>query len=279
MKVFFDRRMSVATNTSTSPSAGKPKLLLDAWKASGVPFDVAPFKPLKPSQIALAHDPKYVKGVLAGRISNGFGNRSKKIAASLPWTTGSIAAAALHALKTGETSFAGASGFHHSHYSDGGAFCTFEGNLIAAILAHEAGAKRVGIIDVDNHAGDGTEAIVRQLGLGYVKLWSFGFSDITKKNAGTWLKSFPQTVLGFEGCDLLIVNAGVDSHEFDPLGGVLTTEQMRLRDHYIFQSAKLLGVPVAVSTAGGYMRDSHGGIAPTLALHVTTFREAYEVYR
>ncbi len=279
MRVFFDRRMSVEANTSTSPSAGKPKLLFDAWMASGVPFDVSSFEPLKPSQIALAHDPKYVKSVLSGRSSNGFGNRSKKIAASLPWTTGSIAAAAFHAFKTGETSFAPASGFHHAHYSDGGSFCSFEGNLIAAMLGHKAGAKRVGIIDVDNHAGDGTEAIVRQLGLDYIKLWSFGFCDITTKSAASWLKSFPKTVLGFEGCDLLIVNAGVDPHVDDPLGGVLTTEQMRVRDQYIFESAKLLGIPVAVSTAGGYQRDSTGGIAPTLGLHVNTLREAYEVYR
>lgn len=279
MKVFYDRRMSVHENDSFSPSAGKPELLFKAWKKSGVPFSSSSFKPLTRAQISVAHDAKYVEGVLTGDVPNGFGNHSNKIAASLPWTTGAMTAAALHAFKTGEVSFCGASGFHHSHFDYSGGFCTFDGNVIAAILAHEAGAKCIGIIDVDRHPADGTDSIIKRLKLDFIKLWSFGMSDITRTNADKWLKSFPKTLFGFEVCDLWLINGGVDAHVDDPLGGILTTEQMKLRDHYIFSTAKALGIPVAVSTAGGYIKDNRGGIAPTLALHVNTLQEAFNVNR
>lgn len=105
MKVFYDDRQSVAHNTSFSPSAGKPRKVLESWRKLGIPFETVSFEPLTAEEIALAHDRAFVDGVLACRKPNGFANRNPHVAKALPWVCGSMVAAALHALTTGETSF------------------------------------------------------------------------------------------------------------------------------------------------------------------------------
>ena len=57
----------------------------------------------------------------------------------------------------------------------------------------------------------------------------------------------------------------------DPLGGCLSTEQMRQRDRQVFESFK--GKPLVWNLAGGYQKDASGGIEPVLALHRNTVQE------
>lgn len=66
----------------------------------------------------------------------------------------------------------------------------------------------------------------------------------------------------------LILYQGADPHTVDdPLGGVMTTEEMRERDQQVFNCCKQLEMPVAFCLAGGYQRDKNGGISKVLALH------------
>jgi acetoin utilization deacetylase AcuC-like enzyme len=65
----------------------------------------------------------------------------------------------------------------------------------------------------------------------------------------------------------------------DPLGGVLTTRQMALRDQLVFKVAKQLGLKVCVSLAGGYQVDGNGNIFKLLALHDTTFKAGWAAYK
>jgi len=74
-------------------------------------------------------------------------------------------------------------------------------------------------------------------------------------------------LLGFDDCDLVIYNAGVDSHINDPLGGDLTTEQIKERDTIVLEILRQLNIPVAVSLAGGYQKDQQGRIEAVLHLH------------
>jgi hypothetical protein len=41
----------------------------------------------------------------------------------------------------------------------------------------------------------------------------------------------------------MVNQAGADPHEDDPLGGYLTTKEMRERDHMVFDAAKTAGIP------------------------------------
>lgn len=278
MKVFYDERQSVLRNESFSPSAGKPKLVLESWKRLGIPFEIASFNPLIAEEIALAHDADFVNGVLSCKRPNGFSNRNPEVAKALPWVCGSMVAAALHSLHTGETTFSPTSGAHHSSYSQASAFCTFNFLVIAAIKARQAGAKAVGIVDLDCHYGNGTDDIISKLDLSYIKHYTFGKDRIRAgKSADQWLELLPTIIKSMTGTDLLLVNAGVDAHFLDPLGGILTTEQMATRDRIVFEVAREIGVPVCVSLAGGYQQDSDGSIDAVLRLHDTTFRTAWVI--
>ncbi len=278
MRVFYDKRQSVPGQVSFSPSAGKPTQVLESWRKLGIPFCEQSFAPLTADDIALAHAREYVDGVLSCTQMNGYENRSPEIASALPWVAGSMVAAALHSFMTKEVSFSPTSGAHHACYASGGDFCTFNFLVIAAILAQRAGAGRIGILDLDYHYGNGTDDILARLDLTYVRHYSLGGDQDAKSAAAErWLKRLPGVVGEFSDVDLIIYNAGVDSHIDDPLGGNLTTEQMARRDRIVFEVIREIGVPVCTSLAGGYQSARDGSIDPVLRLHDTTFVSAWEM--
>ena len=159
-------------------------------------------------------------------------------------------------------------------------YCTFNFLVIAAIKAHQAGALKVGILDLDCHYGDGTDDIIRRLELDFIKHYSFGAENIEKGvKAQAWIRQIPKIMRSFRGVDLLIYNAGVDAHLDDPLGGILSTQQLEQRDLLVFRHARHWGVKICVSLAGGYLADSCGDISRVLALHDATFRAGWQEYQ
>jgi acetoin utilization deacetylase AcuC-like enzyme len=163
------------------------------------------------------------------------------------------------------------SGFHHAEWNSGGGFCTFNGLVIAAQLLRVTGkAKCVGIIDLDQHFGNGTEDIISKLGLDYIRHYTFGGHGIQAgESAAAWLKELPKIVCGFKKCDVILCQLGADPFIHDPLGGVLEKDEMRLRDRIVFQVARKLGIPVAWNLAGGYTKD----FQQVLDIHTNSARE------
>ena len=279
MKVFYDERQSAKANNSFSPSAEKPAKVVESWGKLGIPFDICSFEPLSVDDMALAHDRFYVNGILSLKEFNGFGNMNPEVAEALPWVCGSMVAAALHTYKTGELSFSPTSGAHHACYAHGMCYCTFNFLAMAAIKVHQAGAAKIGILDLDCHHGNGTVNIIERLGIDYVQHYSFGLEFLKKgRDAEEWLMRLPDIVSSFRGVDLLIFNAGVDPHIDDPLGGILTTRQMTMRDRLVFKAARQAGLKVCVSLAGGYQVDDEGNINKLLELHDTTFKAGWAAY-
>jgi acetoin utilization deacetylase AcuC-like enzyme len=277
--VFFDPRQSVTENQSFSPSAGKPLAVVESWIKTGTPVVLKPFTAATPEDIALAHAPSYVEDILSCRAPNGFGNTNEGVAKALPWVVGSMVAATLHALAAREPSFSATSGAHHAKWSQAAGFCTFNFLIVAALKALAAGARKVAIIDVDCHHGDGTVAIINHLKLQNISHYSFGMrGPASRDQADDWLDRWPRILDRYRRVDLILYNAGVDSHVSDPLGGLLTTEQMRQRDALFFRFVARHGIPVAVSLAGGYQRDERGSIAPVLRLHDQTLVECWSAY-
>lgn len=271
MKVFYTPKM-VADSGGYSPSAAKPKLAVESWLAAGLPVELVWPVPVSIDQLSRAHDRCYVEDVLNGDESNGFGNYSQEVTDSLPYTSGAMLAAARHAVETGENCCAPVSGFHHAGYDFGGGYCTFNGLMVAAMDLLESGAaQKVGILDFDQHYGNGTDSIIASLGVGAsVAHYSAGRHYL---DADDFIQSIPSLVHSlFFDCDVLLYQAGADPHIDDPLGGWLTTEQLFMRDTLVFHTAGQLGLPVAWNLAGGYQRDADGGISKVLAIHENTFR-------
>jgi len=273
LTVFYSPAM-VAPSLSYSPSSEKPAQVVASWKRLGLPLEVRDPRPATAEQLALAHDPAFVFGVLSGRRPNGFDNRSAKIAATLPLTSGAMLSAARHALAHGGAAIAPVSGFHHAAHARAAGFCTFNGLMVTAQVLCSEGVQRVGILDCDHHYGDGTDDIIEHLGVrDRVHHVSIGATFDRPHHAARFLGALGGIVDSFAGCDVVLYQAGADPHIDDPLGGWLSTAQLRERDARVFAGLKRLGVPVAWNLAGGYQRDASGGIAPVLEIHDNTLRE------
>lgn len=275
MKLFYRPAQSAANAGSSSPSAGKPALVVDDWLRRGLveADDVLDFEPVTRAELCRAHDPSYVDAVLSLQAPNGFGNTDPQVVTSLPYTCGSLLAAARYALATGEHVCSPTSGFHHAHHDHGEGFCTFNGLMVAALaLRAEARVQRVAILDLDMHYGNGTDDIIRHLGIDWIGhhtqgLW-FGLRVQVGDGAEPYFSWLREALEACRSADLVLYQAGADPHVDDPLGGLLTTEEMALRDQRVFEA--LRGRPVAWNLAGGYQKDQAGRIAPVLALHRAT---------
>ncbi|MEY4064525.1 MAG: hypothetical protein RIR26_733 [Pseudomonadota bacterium] len=276
MKIFFCSEM-VAHSNCFSPSATKPQHFVEGIKKIDIPVELIRPVPVSVEQLELAHESSYVRGVLDCSIANGFGNRSQEVADSLPWTSGAMLSAAESALSNGITC-APVSGFHHAGYRHGGGFCTFNGLMVTAqVLRMNHVGIRVAIVDADQHYGDGTDDILSHLGIKDIFHFTFGRHFRTRHDSAEYLKTaraIPEMVKKF-GADIVLYQAGADVHVDDPLGGVLTSEQIAERDESIVAGCWREGIPVAWNLAGGYQRDADNGISKVINIHLETAKVAH----
>ena len=278
--VFFSERM-VAKNDSFSPSAGKPAKVVASWRRLGVELEWHEPTPATPEELSRAHDATFVADVLACRRPNGFNNASPEVAASLPFTNGALLSAARHVLRSGApVAAAPCSGFHHARWAAAGGFCTFNGLMVtAANLRHEGSARRIGILDCDAHFGDGTEEILGRFeGDSFVEHFTAGARFFERDHARPFFAQLPWFVRQMKRCDVVLYQAGADPHVQDPLGGWLTTEELRRRDAIVFEILAEMRVPVVWNLAGGYQVEPDGSIPKVLEIHDNTMLECARVF-
>lgn len=271
--VFYTAKQ-VATLHSISPSAGKPAAVVASWQALGLPIRVIAPVPVTVDDFALAHARGYVEDIFALRQDNGFGGRSAEVAAALPWTTGSMLCAAQHVLDHGGVAVAPCSGFHHARYDFPAGFCTFNGLMVTALKLKSLGRiSRIGILDCDQHFGDGTQALIaRHRASDWIVHVSAG-QDYPRE-ATSFLAALPGLMQRFAVCDVLLYQAGADPHVDDPKGGYLDDAQLAQRDAVVFAQARSLGVPLAWNLAGGYQTP----LRKVLDIHDRTMIECVRAY-
>ena len=263
----------VSCPDSSSPSPRKPEWVVQEWLYRKLPVRVIEPTAATRDQIALAHHRSYVDGILSCQLMNGFRGRQKEVAHSLPWTCGSFLSAARAALENGLVACSPTSGFHHAGLRTAFGYCTFNGLMVAALNLHAEGkVQRVGILDCDQHFGDGTEEIIAAKQLDWICHVSKECSD--PEEAEPFLDQLPQVMRRFSDCDLLMYQAGADPHVDDPLGGFLTTEQLARRDQTVFSEAKAMQIPVVWNLAGGYQEP----IYEVLKIHNATMQVCIDVY-
>jgi acetoin utilization deacetylase AcuC-like enzyme len=114
----------------------------------------------------------------------------------------------------------------------------------------------------------------RRLPIDGIENVTLGRSFSTADQAPQYLEELDKQIRRFREFDAILYQAGADVQVDDPLGGVLTTEQMRERDRAVFAAAERAGAPLAWNLAGGYQEL----VGKVVALHVNTMRECVRAY-
>jgi len=193
--------------------------------------------------IERVHDPAYVDRIEA--LTDECWLDGDTIGQPTTWDAARLAAGgAIRAVELGGFALVRPPG-HHALADRAMGFCIFGNVVVAARYAQaELGIERVAIVDWDVHHGNGTEALVRgDDSILFVSLhqWPFypgtggpGTNDATTINiplaAGSgdadYMEAFSgvvePAVRAFDP-GLLIVSAGFDAHEDDPLAGMRVT--------------------------------------------------------
>lgn len=277
--IFYDPNQSVAGLATYSPSAGKPARFIELadyrGSQAGIRHPIHSFEPVTKEDLDLVHNPEYVDGVFNGTISNGFENNDPRVPPSCLWTIGSLLAASRAALADpAQPACSPTSGFHHAHYGFGGGFCTFNGLLVvAAKLLQEKPHLKIGILDCDFHYGDGTDDILkRKPELAKSIVHHTGGKHLYPEHDSDeyfqWLHLAINDINRKE-CDLVLYQAGADAHKDDPLGGILNTRDLTLRDRLVFGRVRSA---IAWNFAGGYQQNPSGSLVfdPVLQIHWNT---------
>lgn len=185
-----------------------------------------------------------------------------------------------------------AGGTHHSFADHGEGFCVFNDVCIASnLLLNRGQAKKILIVDLDVHQGNGNASIMADEPRVFVfsmhgaKNYPFRKQvsdlDIELENDtgdDEYLEILKDTLprlISEVAPDMIFYQSAVDVLATDKLGKLaLTREGCYERDRFVLSQAKEAGIPVAVVMGGGYSED----IDDVVEAHCNTFRVAQQLY-
>jgi acetoin utilization deacetylase AcuC-like enzyme len=191
-----------------------------------------------------------------------------------------------------KVSFNIAGGTHHAYSTHGEAFCLLNDQAIAAqFLLDNKLAKKILIIDLDVHQGNGTAEIIT----GNSNVFTFSthgktnypfkketsdldiaFDDNTSDEE--FLKVISTVIpklIESEKPDFIFYLAGVDILASDKLGKLsCSLEGCKKRDELVFEFCSQYQIPIQVSMGGGYSPD----IKTIIEAHANTYRVAKNIF-
>lgn len=185
-----------------------------------------------------------------------------------------------------------AGGTHHAYSNRGEAFCLLNDQAIGARYLQDKGlAKKILIVDLDVHQGNGTAEIFKN----DASVFTFSMhgknnypfkkekSDLdialeNNTNDDTYLSILMETLpklIAPVNPDFIYYLCGVDVIASDRLGKLdLSISGCKERDRFVLQTCKDENIPVMCSMGGGYSPD----IKTIIDAHSNTFRLAQEIF-
>ncbi|GMV06408.1 MAG: histone deacetylase [Gemmatimonadota bacterium] len=242
-------------------------------------------------ELLRVHERGYLERVVTGTLT-----RDEVRRIGFPWSPGLVErsrrsvggtlAASRAALADGASANL-AGGTHHAFPDRGEGYCVFNDVAVAArALQAEGGARRLAVLDLDVHQGNGTAAIFRgddsvfTLSVHGANNFPFqkeaGDLDLELPDGSgddAFLEAVERGVRGAlaSGPELAFYLAGADPFEGDRLGRLnVTKEGMAMRDELVLDLCAEAGVPVAVVMSGGYGHD----VDDTVDIHYATVQAA-----
>jgi acetoin utilization deacetylase AcuC-like enzyme len=247
--------------------------------------------------VAQVHDADYLHRLYNGLLTpreqrvSGFVHSPLLIERELVIMEGTRLAAE-YAYKNKSIGFNVAGGTHHAFTNRAEGFCLLNDQAIAAQwLLNETNVKKILIIDLDVHQGNGTAEIFQNR----PEVFTFSMHgrnnyplqkeisdlDIPLEdgcNDATFLRLLIDSLSTIEKVftpDFIFYQCGVDILATDALGKLGVTQQGCMeRDRIVFEFAKKLDVPVVCSMGGGYSKD----IRHIVDAHVNTYRLASDYF-
>ena len=246
--------------------------------------------------LELVHTPDYIRAYREGTLD---AKAQRRI--GLPWSAalvnrtciavgGTILTAQL-ALEHGLACNT-AGGTHHAFPSYGSGFCIFNDLAIACRVLQKLGlVRKVLIVDLDVHQGDGTAVIFAN----DASVFTFSMhcevnfpgtkqqSDLdVPLPVGMEDEAYLQTLAAYlpdlltqVQPDLVLYDAGVDTHLDDRLGKLALSDRgLYCREMQVLSTCLQQGYPVACVIGGGYAEDVEGLVYRHSLLH----RAARDVY-
>ena len=277
VKVFYSPEYVGATYAFETTR--KAKWVADSLHEAPIAdIELAEPESLTSEQVESVHDPRYVNAVETGEP------RYLAESQGFVWDTGlwpmvlssngGVVAAALEALDTGMSGSL-SSGLHHARRGSGAGFCTFNGLVIAAKAAIDAGAESVLILDLDAHCGGGTASLIAgERGIWQTDVAVCGFDfygtpedpdDARRINfrvsgdsahyLGDIELALSETAQAKPRFDLCLYNAGMDPYEGCSTGGLtgVTADMLAAREKSALAWCREHAGATVFVLAGGYL--------------------------
>ena len=253
-------------------------------------------EPIAEPQVLRTHSADYWLRLKTGTLSKqeerriGFPYDAKLVERELAICGGTLQNA-LFALEFG-CSMNIAGGTHHAYTNRGEGFCLLNDIAIAANhLLDNNLAKKILVVDLDVHQGNGTAQIFAN----EPRVFTFSMhgasnyplhkekSDldvplqdgINDNGYLSLLSEHLPNLIESVKPDFVFFQSGVDVLKTDKLGRLgLSIQGCKLRDRFVFEQCKKHQLPVAVSMGGGYSEK----LADIIEAHANTFREASRMF-
>jgi acetoin utilization deacetylase AcuC-like enzyme len=297
-KLVYHDRYDLNLGAHVFPSQ-KYRLVHDALLAEGFvgASDFLAPDPARDADVLLVHSQEYVHKLKTGTL-----NYAEQLRMEIPYSLELIEAcwlaaggsilAARRALADGWAANIGG-GFHHAYPDHGEGFCVLHDVAIAIRrMQFDRAIETAMVIDTDVHHGNGTAAIfggdstVFTLSIHQENNYPYpkppssldinledGVGDddylaILDRNLRQAFEQFQPGLIFYIG--------GADPYREDQLGGLaLSLEGLKRRDALVFDYARRLRIPLAITLAGGYARQ----VADTVRIHVGTILAARDAAR
>jgi acetoin utilization deacetylase AcuC-like enzyme len=252
-------------------------LVMEELRASGAPITEHAPDPMPREWLEAVHDPGYVDEVFRAQVPREKERRigfpvTTRIRDRVRHTNGGTWLAAQLAMEHGYAANS-AAGSHHALGHTGAGYCVFNDLAVASNrLIAQGDARRILIVDLDVHQGDGTASLtagredIMTISVHAEKNFpvrkarsdiDIGLPDMTgdEQYMDVLARHLPDALDRFAP-DLVLYQAGVDPHEGDKLGRLaLSSEGLMRRDRYVIALARERGLPIASALGGGYGED------------------------
>jgi acetoin utilization deacetylase AcuC-like enzyme len=280
MKAFYCHQFELPLPEGHSFPMAKYRLLYERVRERAEAWGIELREPPAASDEDLlrVHSPDYLR-----RLSDGSVTAAEMRRIGFPWSammversrrsSGATMTALRLALEGEGVAVNLAGGTHHAAFDRGGGYCVFNDSVVAArYVQHLKLARRVLIVDLDVHQGNGTAELCAEdesiftfsmhSARNYPALKPASDLDVALPDGtgddgylDALAKHLPQAIARARA-DAAIYLAGADPYIGDRLGHLsLSKAGLAERDRQVLQACRTHGLPLSVSMAGGYADD------------------------